>query len=142
VLWGEHRYRRGFLSTKVPTEKMLICPLLSTARLFLCSPIHASPLLFFFFFIHGKRRSRSQQSIPCLPSCPLGRARSPRPAGSSRCCDRLPRAQGSVGKAEMAARQVSCWFSCSSFLLLAEKDLNFFSFFFFSWLLWATMNSS
>lgn len=37
-----------------------------------------------------------------------------------------PGAWISLGKSEMAARQVFCWFPCSSFLLLAEQNLIFF----------------
>lgn len=106
----------------------LVCLLLCTVRLFLCSPLSTSPLLFFFFNLW-------EMAFP-FPAEELLLARLPSRGGLEPCVlpaapfswSGCPGAQVSLGKPEMAARQVSCWFPCSSFLLLAEENLiSFFS---------------
>lgn len=111
---------------KVSAEKALVCLLLCMIRLLPCSPIPTSPCC---FFDCGKGPSPSPQSSPCLPSFSPGGLQPSLLQADAFALTGCPGARVSLGKTEMAARQVSCWFPCSSFLLLAEDNLNFFFFF-------------
>lgn len=108
---------------KVPAEKMLVCLLLCMIGWFLCSPICTSPC---WFVVCGKGLSLSPQSSSCLHSFSPGGLQPSLLQAAAFALTGCPGAQVSVGKTERAARQVSCWFPCSSFFLLAEENLIFF----------------
>lgn len=118
----------GLLGTKeaewkVSTEKMLVCLLLCKVISVFTYTYQATA----FFLSVGS-------GLFPFPAAELLFARLPSRGGLEPCVPLAapfsvtgrPGAQVTLGKPEMAARQVSCWFPCSSVLLLAEQNLIIF----------------
>lgn len=108
------------------SQSLSVC--FSVQYSYFCVRLYLPAHCFFFFYLWevvfpfpaeelllARRPSRGGLEPRVLPAAPFS---------WSGC----PGAQVSLGKPEMAARQVSCWFPCSSFLLLAEENLIFFFF--------------